>query len=787
MSNQGLASQGCVIKTANLGYPRIGKNRELKKATESFWQGKLTQNELEAVAKGIRKAHWLEQKNAGIEIIPSNDFSFYDQMLDMICLLGVIPERYRFSTENIGLDTYFQMARGIQEKEGLKGQSVPAMEMTKWLDTNYHYIVPEFRKGETFRVLSRKVFDEFKEALDLGIQTRPVLIGPVTFLLFGKAKEEGFSTLSFLDTLLPVYVQILKELKSIGADWVQIDEPVLGLDLDPDAQKAIQQVYETIAKEVPDLHICLTTYFEALQDNLSMVSKLPVSALHVDLVRAAGQLKDVLTSVPSDKILSLGVVDGRNVWKTDLHSLLRHLRASLSSTQHKELWIAPSCSLIHTPLDLDQESKLDTELKSWLAFAKQKLAEINVIQKALLEGDASVATELKANLEAMESRRDSARTNVRAVRERCAAVNSRDLSRKSSIEKRREVQRKKLNLPLFPTTTIGSFPQTKEVRQNRRKYRNAELTKDAYEHFIQDQIKDTIQRQVEIDLDVFVHGEFERTDMVEYFGEQLEGFAFSQNGWVQSYGSRYVKPPLIYGDVSRPGPMTVAWYEFAQAQTKKPVKGMLTGPVTILQWSFVRDDQPRSETAKQIALAIRDEVVDLEKAGAPIVQIDEAAFREGLPLRKSQWKAYLKWAVEAFRLASSAVEDTTQIHTHMCYSEFNDIIEAIADMNADVISIETSRSQMELLDAFVKFKYPSDVGPGVYDIHSPRVPSAEEIDGLLQKAIRVLPTENLWVNPDCGLKTRGWEETMLSLKAMVETAKKLRLRYSKPAGSAAVK
>lgn len=765
------------IGTANLGFPRIGPNRELKRALESFWKGTSTEKALLETARSIRRGNWQFQKSAGIDMIPSNDFSLYDPMLDMACLVGAIPERFNFKNGEVDLDTYFSMARGTQEKKGLKGKSAHAMEMTKWLDTNYHYIVPELSKGAQFRLSSRKVFDEFKEARDLGIKTRPVLIGPATFLAFGKTVGDKFDVFSLLERILPVYVDAFKELKKLGAEWVQIDEPILVLEVSDAVREAVRKTYETFAREIPELKICVTTYFEALDENLAAVVKLPVAALHVDLVRAPLQLKKVLAASPASLALSLGVVDGRNIWKNDISQTLRNLREVLSEQSVRRIWIAPSCSLSHVPIDLTMETALDPEVASWMAYAKQKLEEVHVIRTALAKGDKSVQKELDANRKVLESRRKSSRTHVAAVRQRTASIRSKDLSR-GTIEHRRLLQRKRLNLPLFPTTTIGSFPQTKDVRQARLAFKSGETAAENYRAFIQNSIRDAVRRQEELGLDVLVHGEFERNDMVEYFGEQLEGFAFTQHGWVQSYGSRCVKPPVIFGDVSRPKSMTVDWFEYAQGLTRLPMKGMLTGPVTLLQWSFVRNDQPRSETARQIALAIRDEVSDLERAGAKVIQIDEAAFREGLPLKKSDWKEYLHWSVEAFRLCSSSVKDETQIHTHMCYSEFNDIIEAIADMNADVISIETSRSHMDLLNAFARFKYPSDIGPGVYDIHSPRVPSLAEMRELLDKAVRVLPPHSIWVNPDCGLKTRGWEETLPALKTMVAAARVLRSAYS---------
>lgn len=754
-----------MLKTAVLGYPRIGDDRELKKATEAYWKGEISKEALLRAGREIRKKNWLLQKEAGIDIIPSNDFSFYDQVLDMTALLGAVPARYAWDQEVVDLDTYFTMARGGK---------VPAMEMTKWFDTNYHYIVPEFHKNQGFEVASDKPFAEFKEALALGIKTRPVLVGPVTYLALGKSKDPHFSSFKLLDSLLKAYVEILKDLRTLGAEWVQMDEPVLALDLGTEAKSAFKKAYTVFAKEVPGLSLMLTTYFGPLNENLKLAASLPVTGLHVDLVRAPEQLPAVLRAFSKDKVLSLGVVDGRNIWESDLERILTTLKPAVKKRGEDRCVIASSCSLIHTPLDLDNEKNLDAELRRWLAYAKQKLNEIAVLAKALSGGERSVSAQLKQNKADIQSHRKSSRVHKKAVAQRLRSVKPKDTSRKSSFKVRQKIQQERLGLPLFPTTTIGSFPQTAEVRQARAQFKKGTLSEKQYNDFLKDKTRDAVQRQNEIGLDVLVHGEFERNDMVEYFGEQLEGFAFTKNGWVQSYGSRYVKPPVIYGDVARPKPMTVEWSRYAQSQTKKWMKGMLTGPITILQWSFVRDDQPRSVTAKQIALAIRDEVRDLEKAGIAVIQIDEPAIREGLPLRKTDWAKYLKWAVEAFKLSSCGVDDRTQIHTHMCYSEFNDIIKSIAAMDADVISIETSRSQMELLGVFAKFKYPNEIGPGVYDIHSPRVPSVEEMKTLLEKAGRVIPRRNLWVNPDCGLKTRGWQETTLALKAMVQAARAMR-------------
>ncbi|MEE1062413.1 MAG: 5-methyltetrahydropteroyltriglutamate--homocysteine S-methyltransferase [Paludibacteraceae bacterium] len=760
------------LKTNVLGYPRVGANRELKKAEEAYWAGKVSKEELLKTAAEIRKSNWNLQKEAGIDLIPSNDFSFYDQTLDLSLCVGAIPERYN-ALKNDRLDLYFAMAHGYQKN----GIDVTAMEMTKWFDTNYHYIVPEFSKNQQFSLLFNKAAEEFKEALALGIKTKPVLIGPITYLLLGKEKEKGFNRVDLIDRLLPVYLEILRQLESLGAEYVQIDEPVLATDINEDIKSLYRKVFAEITKATK-LKIVLATYFDSLADNTDLATELNVSVLHIDLVRAPQQWKEVVRRQKGDTVLSLGVVDGRNIWKNDFAKSLEIIEGVKRQLGENRVIISTSCSLLHSPFDLDNEKNeksLPAEVKRWMAFARQKVNE--VVTLAELAGDApseKAKLALKNNILDIENRRSSVLTNNEDVKKRMAGITPAFSQRKSPFATRIKEQRRVLNLPLFPTTTIGSFPQTVEVRSWRSKFKKGELSKPDYTNLLKGEIEKTIRKQEEIGLDVLVHGEAERNDMVEYFGEQLSGFAFTQNGWVQSYGSRCVKPPVIYGDVARPKAMTIDWITYAQSLTDKPVKGMLTGPVTILQWSFVRNDQPRAVTMKQIALAIRDEVVDLEKAGIKVIQIDEPAIREGLPLRKSERKAYLDNAVEAFRISASGVKDETQIHTHMCYCEFNDIIEHIALMDADVITIECARSQMELLDSFVKFKYPNEIGPGVYDIHSPRVPSVDEMVALMQKAAQVISPSQLWVNPDCGLKTRGWAETEASLRNMVEAAKKLR-------------
>ncbi|MCS7028497.1 MAG: 5-methyltetrahydropteroyltriglutamate--homocysteine S-methyltransferase [Bacteroidia bacterium] len=761
------------MQTQNLGYPRIGSNRELKQACEQYWAGKISIDQLIEVGKKIRLQNWQLQKQIGIDIIPSNDFSFYDQVLDMSLIVGAIPQRYHnFLTQSTHeLDLYFAMARGYQKN----GWDITAMEMTKWFDTNYHYIVPEFQKNQTFKLFSNKILQEFLEAQKAGIDTKPVIIGPVSYLLLGKEKDSNFDRIDLITNLLPVYIQILKSLVEQGVGWIQFDEPFLVLDLEPKAKEAFKYAYSEIQKSFPALKTLIATYFEGLRDNLELAVSLSVSALHIDLVRSPEQLDEVLNALPKDKILSLGIVDGRNVWRNNFEKSLQLIGKAVSRIGQDRVWIAPSCSLLHSPCDLDFETQLNPEIKQWLAFAKQKIEEVVTLKELATTQHSSALEKLKANQSAIESRKNSQLIHNQKVKERVQQITENDAKRSSTFSIRREKQRKALNLPLFPTTTIGSFPQTAEVRSWRAKLKKGEISKEEYDKLVKAEIEKAIRWQEEIGIDVLVHGEFERNDMVEYFGEQLEGFAFTQNGWVQSYGSRCVKPPIIFGDVARPKPMTVYWSSYAQSLTQKPVKGMLTGPVTILQWSFVRDDQPRSETCMQIALAIRDEVMDLEKAGIKVIQIDEPAIREGLPLRKADWKEYLQWAVKAFRIASSGVKDETQIHTHMCYSEFNDIIQEIAEMDADVITIECSRSQMELLEAFADFKYPNEIGPGVYDIHSPRVPSKNEMIHLLEKAKAVIPADQLWVNPDCGLKTRQWEETKKALTEMVSAAKALRM------------
>lgn len=749
-----------MTRSANLGFPRIGLHRELKQALEAYWKGALDTAALHATARQLRARHWQLQRDAGIEIIPSNDFSFYDHMLDMTATLGAAPPRFTGITDPTAL--YFAMARGTT--------AAPAMEMTKWFDTNYHYIVPELHAGQRFRLASSKAVDEFLEARALGIETRPVLVGPVTWLSLAKAKDADLDPLSLLDAILPVYAELLATLKATGADWVQIDEPILALDLGEAQRAALRRTYDVLQPVAP--RIMLTSYFGALADNTELAAELHVAGLHIDLVRAPEQLPAVLKALPADKLLSVGVIDGRNIWRADLDRQLALVTKAWDSVGPDRLEIAPSCSLLHTPVDLDGETELDAELRSWLAFARQKLTEISALTLAMRQGRPAARAAFEASAAAAQSHRQSPRIHKPAVQQRAAGDVA--LDRPSPFAVRQQVQRQRFRLPAFPTTTIGSFPQTTEVREQRAAFRHGRIDAAAYDRFLAAETERAVRIQERLGLDVLVHGEFERNDMVEYFGEQLDGFAFTRNGWVQSYGSRCVKPPVIYGDVSRPAAMTVRWSAYAASLTDRPMKGMLTGPVTILQWSFVRVDQPRAQTCRQIALAIRDEVLDLEAAGIGIIQIDEPALREGLPLRRGDWDTYLRWAVDCFRLTASGVADDTQLHTHMCYAEFNDIMPSIAEMDADVISIETSRSQMELLEAFRDFSYPNEIGPGIWDIHSPRVPSQRDMEALLLKAAADIPAAQLWVNPDCGLKTRGWPEVEAALANLVETAQRLR-------------
>ncbi|MEK7702897.1 MAG: 5-methyltetrahydropteroyltriglutamate--homocysteine S-methyltransferase [Nitrospirota bacterium] len=752
--------------SANLGFPRIGFKRELKRGVESYWGGKISEQELQLLGAGIRKENWILQQKAGISQIPSSDFSFYDQVLDAAVMLGAIPKRYDSLSALSDLDRYFAMARGYGKT------AIPAMEMTKWFDTNYHYIVPEFQKGQSFSLSSTKPIDQFIEAKNLGIQTTPVLLGPISFLTLGKGVDSDRYDL--LPALLPVYEEILSRLSVAGATTIQIDEPALVFGVNQKMQTALMTAYGRLAAVSSALKISIATYFEGLHAGLGSVLSLPVSAVHLDLVAAPEQLESAIKLAPKTLSLSLGVIDGRNIWRSDLSAALKLCQRAVSSLGTERVTIAPSCSLLHVPVSLEGESGLDAEIASWLSFAREKIDEVVLVTRAINEGEDALREALSANQRLMDQKKTSAKIHNAEVWERTKKVTPEMFTRQSPHSVRKVVQAKAYGLPLFPTTTIGSFPQTDSIRTARADYKAGKIDQAAYEKAMHSEIEQVVRFQEEVGLDVLVHGEAERNDMVEYFGEQLSGFVFTKNGWVQSYGSRCVKPPVIFGDVNRPNPMTVSWSKYAQSLTKKPMKGMLTGPVTILKWSFVRNDQPLKETCFQIALAIRDEVSDLEAAGIGIIQIDEPAIREGLPLRKEKWPLYLSWAVDAFRLSTASVRDETQIHTHMCYSEFNDMIEAIGAMDADVISIEASRSKMELFDAFVDFKYPNEIGPGVYDIHSPTVPTCDEMVVLLRRALGVIDPANLWVNPDCGLKTRKWEEVKPALIRMVEAAEVLR-------------
>jgi 5-methyltetrahydropteroyltriglutamate--homocysteine methyltransferase len=760
-----------MAKANNLGYPRIGKHRELKRATEGYWSGKTDAHGLMAAVAAIRRANWETQRDAGIDLIPSNDFSLYDGMLDTIAMVGAVPERYRWNGDMVDLETYFAMARGAQRS----ALDVTALEMTKWFDTNYHYLVPELTSGIRFRLASMKVFDEFEAAKELGILTKPVLIGPVSFLLLGKTHQESFHPLELLDALLPVYREVIAGLAERGAEWIQLDEPCFVQDRGDRERAALEQAYGDLATSRGEARLLVQTYFGSVGDSYETLMRLPIQGVGLDFVRGTDNLDRVVNAgFPADKILAAGLVDGRNVWLADMEAALDTVGLLSAVVTPRRLCINPSSSLQHVPIDVGLEKELDPRLVEWLAFAEQKLHEVAVLTRAATEGRESVADSIEANRAARDRRRNSQWVHRREVKQRVTAAAEVEATRGAAYAQRHAAQRQALALPLFPTTTIGSFPQTPEVRRNRNRLQKGEITQEEHDAFIAEQIRELITLQEELGIDMLVHGEFERSDMVEYFGERMEGFAFTRNGWVQSYGSRYVRPPIIFGDVSRPEPMTLHWSTFAQSLTHRPVKGMLTGPVTILNWSFVRDDQTRSTTCKQIAFAIRDEVLDLEKAGIQAIQVDEPALREGLPLRHSEWGEYLEWAVECFRLATAVAGPRTQIHTHMCYSEFDDIIEAIAALDADVLSIENSRSNLELLNTFRRFDYRQEIGPGVYDIHSPRIPSSEEMHRNLDAVSAVLDPAQLWVNPDCGLKTRRWEEVVPALRNMVRAARELR-------------
>ncbi|EMN1929947.1 5-methyltetrahydropteroyltriglutamate--homocysteine S-methyltransferase [Burkholderia ambifaria] len=760
-----------MVTTHNLGFPRIGAQRELKFGLERYWKGESSRDALKALGAELRARHWNAQRD--LDLAPIGDFSFYDQVLDMSFTLGNLPKRVQGFHGDV-LDNYFRVARGRSaqavDEHGACCGGVSAGEMTKWFDTNYHYIVPEFHADTNFSLDPSCLLQQLAEARALGVAGKPVILGPVTYLWLGKEKDDS-DRLALLPKLLPVYGALLDTLTAQGVEWVQIDEPILVTELDAEWRQALRTAYAAL--ETRRIKLLLATYFGTLGDNLTLAASLPVDGLHVDAINARDEVDALVRELPADRVLSVGAINGRNIWKTDLNATLDWLEP-LAKQLGDRLWIAPSCSLLHVPVDLASEEKLDAEIRSWLAFALQKLDELKVLATALNQGRDKVADALAANAAAIDSRRRSPRVNNPAVKAALARIDAQLGNRASPYTQRAPKQSARLNLPAFPTTTIGSFPQTADIRHARSQFKAGALDEAGYRAAMQAEIERSVREQESLGLDVLVHGEAERNDMVEYFGEQLDGYAFSQFGWVQSYGSRCVKPPILFGDISRPKAMTVEWITYAQSLTNKPMKGMLTGPVTILNWSFVRDDQPRSVSCYQLALAIRDEVLDLEKAGVRVIQIDEAALREGLPLRRAQWGEYLKWAVEAFRITANGVQDDTQIHTHMCYSEFNDIIASIADMDADVITIETSRSDMELLDAFDSFRYPNEIGPGVYDIHSPNIPTQDHIVGLMKKAAERIPAERLWVNPDCGLKTRQWAEVIPALTNMVAAAKTLR-------------
>src|SRR3990167_5552571 len=759
-----------MVMTMNLGFSRIGIKREMKKAVEAYWRGEINADHLHAVGRELRQTHWALQKKAGIDWIPVGDFSWYDHVLETSLLLGVIPERFQRKNKGIDQDTLFCMARG---KAPCYFDAIPC-EMTKWFDTNYHYIVPEFSQQQTFQLTSETLFQHVEEAIALNHTVKPVILGPLSFLWLGKTWGFPFDKLTLLPRLLQAYQQVIVRLEQLSVEWVQIDEPILVLDLPPEWKQAFVQTYQQL--QFAKTRSLLTTYFGSIEHHLDIIAQLPVHGLHIDAVRAPHQIDAVKRHLSADQILSLGVVDGRNIWSHDLNKTLQLLKKH--EAHWHQLWLAPSCSLLHVPIDLAEEKTLDVDLRSWLSFAKQKVEEISALATALNVGEERISSVLAASKAACDSRKTSGKIHQLAVKTRLDNIDEQDFVRKQKFSARSPLQRSKLGLPLLPTTTIGSFPQTTEIRRIRADFKAHKIDQPTYEKLIQQEIQQAILFQQEVGLDVYVHGEPERNDMVEYFGERLQGFVTTEQGWVQSYGSRCVKPPIIYGDVYREKPMTVHWSRYAQSLTSVPVKGMLTGPVTMLAWSFVRDDQPHSQTANQIALALRDEVCDLEAAGIRIIQMDEPAFREIMPLRRSQWQSYFDWAVNCFRLASCGVSDETQIHSHMCYSEFNDIMTAIAALDADVITLESSRSKMELLRAFESYAYPNDMGPGVYDIHSPRVHSVQDIETLLRHALHYVPIERLWVNPDCGLKTRDWQEVKLSLSNLVTAAQRLRAAHA---------
>lgn len=758
-----------MIRTTTLGYPRIGRRRELKQACEAFWNGKIGEEDLRETGAALRRAHWQAQRAAGIDLLPVNDFSFYDHVLDAIALIGAVPERYHWPGGQVGLATYFAMARGVRRTD----LDAPAMEMTKWFDTNYHYIVPEWSRGQRFHLASTKLFDEVAEAQEQGIPAKPVLLGPLSLVLLGKTQDERLNLLDeTLSGIVAVYTEVVSQLVAQGVERIQFDEPCLVQDRTPAELVALRRAYELLAEQKGQTKLVISTFFGHVGESYETLMALPVGGIGLDLVHGP-ENRDLLHrhGLPSDKTLIAGVVDGRNIWRTDLPAALDLLTDLTTIVPRERLIVAPSSSLLHVPYDAAREHEITPDVHRWLAFAEQKLEEVVLLARALHEGRGAIAGKLAERAAVAQNRMTSPLAHAAAVQARLAAPQE---AMRAPYAERRQIQSRHLNLPVLPMTTIGSFPQTAEVRQVRHRFEMGQITHQEYEDFLARSIADLITRQEELGIDVLVHGEFERNDMVQYFGERLTGFAFTHQGWVQSYGSRCVRPPILYGDVTRPEPITVRWSTYAQSLTDKPVKGMLTGPVTLLNWSFVRDDQPRETTCRQLALALSDEVADLERAGLRVIQIDEAALREGLPLRRSQWDAYLTWAVACFHLTTSGAGPATQIHTHMCYSTFNDIIAAIAALDADVISLENSRSGGELLEVFRQTSYEKGIGPGVYDIHSPRLPSIGEIEQMLRATLQVLPAEQVWVNPDCGLKTRTWEEVMPALEHMVAAARNVR-------------
>ena len=754
-----------MVETALLGFPRIGPHRELKQALERRWSGRTSVEDLDATAKSIRREHIVGAANAGVDVIPCNDFSLYDHVLDTAVMVGAVPARFA-AVSPVGHERYFAMARGTS--------TVKPLEMTKWFDTNYHYLVPEIDAGTKFALHAAKVLTELRDAGEWGVRARPVVLGPMSFLLLAKSRDSRISLPALLDRLVPIYEELLATIADAGATEVQVDEPCLVTDLTDDELTAFERAWRRLVEARPDLLLTLTTYFGTLGPDLDRIFALPAAAFHLDIVRGPQQLAEAVGALSASAQLSLGVIDGRNVWTADLESLIAEIEPVIERLGSDRVRIATSCSLLHVPYSARREERLDARVRPWLAFGQEKIDELQLLKAALCADHLARRELIASNHAAVTSRRTSTLTHDAAVGGRHRAHRPQDLERQAPYARRAEVQAERLRLPELPTTTIGSFPQTQEIRDARRRHDSGALSTEEYEAFLRDQIRSVIAFQDRLGFDILVHGESERNDMVQYFAEQLEGFVISAHGWVQSYGSRCVKPPILFGDVSRPKPMTVRWWIHAQSCTDKPVKGMLTGPVTILQWSFVRDDQPRSVTCQQIAFAIRDEALDLEAAGAQVIQIDEAALREGLPLRRAEQEDYVCWAVDCFRLAANGVGDGTQLHSHMCYSEFNEMIEHIARMDADVISIEASRSQMDLLDSFRDFRYPNAIGPGVYDIHSPRVPTVEEIVALLREAETRLPREQLWVNPDCGLKTRRWEDVIPALEHLIAAARAVR-------------